>query len=286
MMLTNNIRDDVPYNGEKREWEKIEHLTDSQIAEKLYKDRPFLYYAWGIWVCAYGRSDLWEMILQINPFDCIYCDTDSVKLLHREKYAHLFDEYNRKQAERIKEVCKLRGLDEKLFYPVDTKGVAHPLGFYEYEHTYDKFKSLGSKKYCYELDGHFEFVVAGLRKTYLNKDGETVRTMTDMSQFNKHSVIPHGRTSHFLLLNQTPVTVKDYRGVEYTTNNKRGVAILETTYTFSVEETYNTFISTNKSDYQPEFENVVYDTRNKYTSYFRLNERDFLNGEKKLGDLL
>lgn len=253
MSIARRILEETYFNPITKEWCDSEELTDEVISLKLRRDKPFLPYALGIWVLAWARYDLWELITAIG-FDCVYCDTDSVKFLNVEKHVGKIDEYNARQAARIKAVCAERAIDEKLFYPVTTKGVIKPLGFFEKEPTYDAFLTLGAKKYCYTIQGKFGFTVAGLRKKYQNSCGEYEATMKNMSEMHDTAQIRNGRTVLFKVRNMPQVTVEDYNGVAYTTRQKQGVAMLNANYTFNIADDFRT---------------LIIDGRNKYTNDFR-----------------
>lgn len=252
MMITNNITDEVVYIN--KEW-GVERLTDESIKARLDEEKPFLSFAWGIWVTAGARAELWHFINRIG-FDCIYCDTDSTKILNADKYQYLYDDYRAIIDERINKVCEYYDLDKSLYYPVDNRGNPHPLGYFEDEGEYSKFLSIGSKKYCYEQGGKYHAVVAGLVKSYTDDTGAHP-TITDMSQFFVGSVIKNARSVHWHLTDQQPAVLTDNDGVEYTATNRGGIAIMKANYTFGVTSDY--------SDY-------ILDVRNRYTDYFRFSD--------------
>lgn len=83
--------------------------------------------------------------------DFVYCDTDSVKYLGSADWT----EYN---ARRIED-SKNNGA-----FATDRKGITHYMGVYEEEHTMDRFRTCGSKKYAYEIDGVLHVTIAGVDK--------------------------------------------------------------------------------------------------------------------------
>ena len=54
-----------------------ESITSEEIQKYNDSKNRFLYYAWGIWVTAYARRNLWTGILAVGK-DYIYSDTDSI----------------------------------------------------------------------------------------------------------------------------------------------------------------------------------------------------------------
>ena len=126
--------------------------------------------------------------------------------------------------------------------------------------------SLGSKKYCYDYYDNkknqivFKFVVAGLKKNYYIGDKKCI-TMKSFEDMQNKNAIPHGRTVHWHCIEQPEVELYDYLGNKYVNNQKQGIAMLSTVYTFNVTKDYLSFVA---------------DLRNKYTNYFRgFNDEDF-----------
>lgn len=126
----------------------------SKTPEELlaqYNRKAFLVYQWGVWVTAHARRELQEMI-DLAGDNFVYTDTDSVK------YVGDLDltEYN----DRIRKRSISNGAFAK-----DAAGKIHYMGIYEVEHDYDKFVTLGAKKYAYEIDGKTYVTCAGVNKT-------------------------------------------------------------------------------------------------------------------------
>ena len=260
---TNNIRAEYKYNPYRKEWENPQQLTDSQIISKLDKLRPFVSYSWGIWILAYARRNLWSILSKLVSvnygMDAVYCDTDSIKMLNAENHCNIIDEYNEGVEHKIASVCKTRNIDKSLFYPKDKKGNVHILGWFENDGNYKKFKSYGSKKYCYYDEcNEFHVTVAGLKKNYVDVDG-IHPTITTMNEFqlatNKHpkigdkGVIPNARTVHWHLNNQRPVILLDRDGKEYLSTAKKGLVMLNTNYTFGIDKDYDKLIHEVKDKY-------------------------------------
>lgn len=252
LTLSNDVRIDIVFDIFSHLWEIPKKLTDVQIIEKLNRTRPFLNFSIGAWVTAYGRRDVFEMLMKIN-LSAVYSDTDSIKLLHGDKYAPLFDEYNKQCEMRIDTVCRALNIEKSLFYPKNPQGIVQPLGYFENEGTYDKFKSLGAKKYCFVKNGEFNATVAGLRKKYL-LGGEKISTIKSMDEMRKENKIPHGRSVHWHIVNQPNVWLTDYLGNAYQNKQKQGLAMLSTFYTFNITRDYADFIV---------------DVRDKYRSHYR-----------------
>ena len=133
-------------------------LRDIIPEEELrkYNKNAFLVYQWGVWVTAWARWELQEMINQagdgVHTESCFcYCDTDSVKYTGDID----IDTYNKAQEEK----SIASGA-----YAVDSNGEIHYMGVYEIEHTYDRFRTWGAKRYAYEQDGELFVTTAGVVK--------------------------------------------------------------------------------------------------------------------------
>lgn len=261
MTITNSINPEIVLDNENLEWVQKE-LTRSDIAKKIEDERPFLNFAWGIWITAYARADLWTVIPQIGTaefrgMDCIYCDTDSVKIINSEKYTKVFKNYNSEVDKRVQAVCaRYSGLNPELFRPKNKDGIEYPLGYFCYEQTYDEFVSLGSKKYANRTNGEFDCTVAGLRKKYYDENGVEQQTINSFDMFNIGCKILNGRTVHWHdPTGEIPNILYDLNGVPFKPHTKSGICMLNTYYTFSITEDYR---------------GAILDARNQYRDYFRL----------------
>lgn len=132
-----------------------------ELKERVYNN--IFYYPWGAWCTSYCRMLLCNMISKIGS-DVIYYDTDSVKFIG-EKYLHLFYEDNEIIKQRTKDNLSYYHIEESRFFPKDINGNIHPLGVWELDGTYQKFKTLGAKRYCYQNEDNVHMVVSGLSKS-------------------------------------------------------------------------------------------------------------------------
>lgn len=134
------------------------HLDEKdplKLYEK-YRKKTVFPYSVGVWVAAWGRWELHQMmkIVKKQGGEFVYTDTDSVKFIGDVD----FSEYNREHEERSRK----NGGTAK-----DRKGVEHPLGVLELDGIYDRFKFLRAKCYAYEEKGKLHITIAGVNK----KDG-------------------------------------------------------------------------------------------------------------------
>lgn len=134
-------------------WEYVEDSfkrTEGDIAESIDKYnnnvRRFLFYPWGVWVTAYARANLFSGIIEMGK-DYVYSDTDSIKCLNAENHSEYFKAYNEQIEEKIAESAAKHKLPPEMFAPFTIKGKRKPIGVWEDEGVYEKFKTLGAKRY-------------------------------------------------------------------------------------------------------------------------------------------
>ena len=179
MCVTNPLRDTITYKN--NEWGTAV-LTDSEKNQTLLKynlsENRFLFYLWGVYVTAYARRNLWTAILALKN-DYIYSDTDSVKIINYEKHKDYFDMYNKNIEMKLKTVCNYHNIDFALCTPKTIKGKVKMLGVWDFEGVYEKFKTLGAKRYLVK------------EKNALTVDGVNYDYSLTVSGINKHKAIPY-----------------------------------------------------------------------------------------------
>ena len=116
------------------------------------QNSAFVAYQWGVWCTAWARYRLHELIWLVGDA-FVYCDTDSVKTIGN--FDNIVKEYN-----------KQRLADSKQSGAVATSknGARHYMGIYELDGIYDRFCTLGAKKYCYEDAQGLHITISGVKK--------------------------------------------------------------------------------------------------------------------------
>lgn len=247
MSVTNNIRDEVIFDDELKEW--IERpLSNEEIIKKLdsEKKKAFLSFSYGVWVTAYARNNLLRRVIDLDEF-VVYCDTDSCKLIQGYN-KEVFENYNKQVAKRIENVSKLLNININKFAPADINGKKHMLGVFESEsdgrlYTYDEFITQGAKKYAYKINDKIKITVAGIPK-------RGAKALKKLEDFKDDFVFKYSETGKNLVLyteNQDPVTVTDYLGLKYFITDKSGCCILPNTYKLSKSLDYANLISDDSS---------------------------------------
>ena len=198
---------------------------DDQL-EKYYKSRNnFLPYQWGVWVTAHARARLHRM-MDIIGRDLVYVDTDSVKILNVDRHRGEIDALN----------CKLR--EDAVrggAYADDRQGVRHYMGVWEYEGSYDEFRTLGAKKYVVSKDGHCISTIAGVGK----KAGQKHFDRHGIEAFRNGEVIKD--SGHLVAYyNDDPIHDIEVEGVKIRTASN--IALINDTYTIGITGDYRALL--------------------------------------------
>lgn len=250
MTVTDIVRDDIIYADD---W--LEEQPDLNEAIEQYNNNKnrFLFYPWGVWTTACARTAVWSAIFNLKD-DYIYCDTDSVKFMHPEKHMEYFEKYNRIITEQLIETCRHFGLPEEYVHPKNNKGKEKQLGVWDFDGLYDRFKTLGAKRYMllYANDarngdaaGKYSLTVSGLNKKItlpylIGKYGDNVFTA-----FSNNLYIPAGYTgknTHTYIDDVRTGKIKDYQGNVATYTEYSGVHLGASDYSLSIAQQYIDFL--------------------------------------------
>ena len=245
MCVTDFIKDDHVYS---ETWETEQVNAVEKLEEYNTSKSRFLYYPWGIWVTAYARRNLWSAILNVGE-DYIYSDTDSVKMLNYTKHIPYIESYNERVGLKLEKMMKYYKLDVAKLTPKTIKGVEKPLGVWDYEGKYTKFKTLGAKRYLVEEDNKLHLTLAGLSKkngcNYMldicgNDNSEVFKI------FNDELFIPASKTgkmTHTYLDEEQETVIEDYQGNIEHVITKSSIHLENCEFTLSVSEQYKKFLA-------------------------------------------
>ena len=165
MAVTSIIRDLYEYSN-CDDWLTTKADKASQLQQYNRSYNRFLFYAWGVWVTAHARHDLWEAIFEFGE-DYVYTDTDSIKGINFESHKDFFTLANFEIACNLKAMCDYWQIDYNLCEPKTIKDEKKLLGAWEEEKGYRVFKAIGAKRYMYEqMDGLLNFTISGVNKRY------------------------------------------------------------------------------------------------------------------------
>lgn len=196
-----------------------DNIEERLLLEK-YNHHAFLCYQWGCWVTAWSRYRLEEGII-IAGDGFVYCDTDSVKYTGEVNWS---DYNNQRIADSMKSGA----------YATDPRGITHYMGVYEQEKDYDRFITLGAKKYAFEIGGKLGITVAGVSKKI---GGNELANAGGLEAFKPGFIFAEAggleaRYNDFPEINKLDVDGKILR----ITSN---VALLPSTYQLGITDEYN-----------------------------------------------
>ena len=112
------------------------------IAKYNKSSSRFLFYPWGVAICAYARRNLFTGILEFKE-DYIYADTDSIKVQNIENHMDYIKRYNDDCIKKLYMAMDYHELPYDLIEPKTIKGESKPLGVWDFDGHYKRFKTLG-----------------------------------------------------------------------------------------------------------------------------------------------
>ena len=220
MAVTDIVRDDLEYHQEMyaEEWQVGSETPVSQLNRYNKNPSRFLYYPWGVWVTAHARHNLFKGIKAFGS-DYVYSDTDSIKAINMDRHQDFIKNYNLHVREQLEKAADFHGLPMSDFEPETIKGEKKLIGVWDYEGTYDKFKTLGAKRYLVQKGDKIEFTVAGVNKKAIKEYMlETYGLDGVFDAFTRSLDIPAGRTgklTHTYIDREWQGEVVDYLGQKF-----------------------------------------------------------------------
>lgn len=241
MMVQKLIEFVISFDLEREKVWKADKPDDNAINEQLemLREKPYknyLSYSQGIFITAKVRKIICTMISKMDNA-VLYSDTDAIKFIGKQ-YIKLFEEYNKCNLERIKEVAKKRKIPLEYFMPVDVNGHVHILGNFEPDKgtPYKEFKTLGAKRYAYrDSKGEMHLTVSGVNKT------EGVKALKDVDDFSNGKIFDYDYAKKGMLsylYEQKPVIWQKGQPDEYYSTQKYGVHMQAARYNLSLSDTY------------------------------------------------
>lgn len=161
MTVTDIVREEIKY--EDGQFSSTKPDVDEAIKHYNEGKRRFLFYPWGVWVTAYARANLFSGILACGD-DYVYSDTDSIKVVNYQNHMDYINAYNAQITKKLEAAARFHRIDPQEFAPLNKKGKAKPIGVWDFEGVYDKFKTIGAKRYLVQKNGQFSLTVAGVNK--------------------------------------------------------------------------------------------------------------------------
>ena len=172
MCVTDIVRMLIEYDNrggwvdaEKMSEKEYMEFISNQVEKENSKKSRFLFYLWGVFCTAYARKNLWDAIFECKS-DYIYSDTDSVKITNAKDHKDYFVRYNCEITKKLADALDYHKLPQSLLHPKNIKGEEKPLGIWDFDGHYTRFKAIRAKSYMYlsSKDGQYHMTVAGLNK--------------------------------------------------------------------------------------------------------------------------
>lgn len=249
MAVTDIARPDIIYN---EEWDKNFCNINETIQKENAKHSRFLFYPWGVWVTAYARRNLFTGIKEFGS-DLVYCDTDSLKVLNIEKHNNYISSYNAQIEEKLRKAMKYHEIDFSRCKPKTIKGEEKLIGIWDYDGFYNRFKTLGAKRYMVEKNEKLDLTISGVNKKiaipYL-----TSRYSNDVifKMFDDEMIFPAeatGKNTHTYIDEEQSGEVVDYLGNKNTYHELSSVHMEATEYSLSMSNVYLDYILGFKEDF-------------------------------------
>lgn len=190
----------------------------------------------GVWVTAYARRNLIELLVLKLDKHIVYCDTDSAKLVQGYD-KKIIDDYNIKVKEKLLKISQKLDIDFSKYEPKDKNGKKHLIGIFEkegskdFDFTYKEFITQGAKKYAYKtFDDKIKITVSGVPK----KGAKALKG--DLNNFKDDLIFEYEDTGKNLLIYndlQSNNIIVDYQGNSEERFDLTGACIVPTTYVLS-----------------------------------------------------
>lgn len=241
MTVTDIIRDDVYYSD--GEWQT--ESPDLASAIKRYNNSMsrFMFYPWGVWVTAYARVNLWTGIISAGN-DYVYSDTDSLKMVNGSEHSEYIEQYNEMITDKIQDAMEYHHIDFERTKPKTIEGKEKPIGVWDYEGHYSRFKTLGAKRYMLEENGKIRITVAGLGKK-VALDYILSQDIDAFDFFSNNMYIPKGyagKMIHTYIDMPSHGIVKDYLGNYGEFNELSSLYMEPADYSLSIGREYAKFL--------------------------------------------
>lgn len=250
MCVTNPLRERYTFT---KSWQHENIDYESGLRKYNEDSKRFLFYPWGVWVTAYARRNLFSGIANFGH-DYVYSDTDSVKGMHPENHMDYIEWYNKIILDKLKVACDYHNIDSNRCAPLTVRGESKPLGVWDYEGTYKRFKTLGAKRYLVEYpDGRMSLTVSGLNKnvamSYLLRQFKTNDGVFDAFKDGLYIAPQYtGKNTHTYIDSLCEGEIEDYLGKKFHYKEQSIVHLEEADYSLSMASEYIKYIMGVRND--------------------------------------
>lgn len=235
------------FDDSKTEEELIDNYN-----KRLYLGTEVLPYQWGIYISALARKKLW---LGINACgeNFIYSDTDSIYFLPSKEIYDFIEDYNKTIEIKFMMLCYHYDLPDDCWKPKTIEGVEKPLGFWDFDGQYKKFKTLGAKRYIkQDMNDNIKITVAGLGKSQ-GRDYLVNNFENPFEAFSEGLTIPKGFTgkmTHTILHTKQEGQVTDYLGNTINYISRGGTHLEPCSFEMNMEKSYIRYLEDIVNDYE------------------------------------
>ena len=242
MIVTDIVRDDILYDID---WNTSKGDLNGLINKYNTSKRRVLFYPWGVWCTAYARRNLFSGILEFKD-DYIYSDTDSIKVLNKERHMNYIERYNREIKEKLESCLSYYNIELERIRPKNKDNIEKPLGIWDYEGTYSRFKTLGAKRYLTEKNNDIELTVSGINKSIaIPKLKEKFSNTEIFNKFNDKFTFTAdmcGKNTHTYVDNEICGNVTDYLGNKAVYHELSFIHLEKAEYNLSLTDEYKKLI--------------------------------------------
>lgn len=252
MCCTDIVRPENEYVADT--WQEKDPDLNEMISKYNKSGSRFMFYPWGVAITSYARRNLFTGILEFKDDYC-YSDTDSLKVINADKHKDYIEQYNKWIIERLQKAMLYHGIDPEEIAPKTIKGESKPLGVWDFDGHYTRFKTLGAKRYMVEYDdGSINITVSGLNKKvavpYIctgwsyDLDGKENKSPFDMFSNNMYIPPEHtGKKTHTYIDEERAGYVTDYLGNTARYCEQSAIHLSDQDYSLSISREYADYLS-------------------------------------------
>ena len=186
-----------------------------------------------------------------------------LKIFNIDKHKEFFEEYNKDIINKLSACLNFYSLPLEKIHPKNSKGEEKYLGVWDYEGSYDMFKTLGAKRYMMSQGDELKITIAGVNKKtgveYLKYKYKTMYNI--FMHFDNDLVFPatyndnreekqgSGKNTLTYLDNEQEGYVTDYLGNTAKYHEYSSIHLESTSYSLSMADIYLSYLKGVKGDY-------------------------------------
>lgn len=251
MMVMLIVRPEICFNCN---WYTQNPNMDEALSRYNDGRNRFNWFPWGVWITAYARRNLFTGIYECGVDDYIYSDTDSIKILNASDHDDYIASYNRQITEKLESCLDHYKIDKNRICPKTIKGKSKPLGVWDFDGHYTRFKTLGAKRYMVEHDDKWieeqkecgedynpiATTIAGVSKKSGKKYFSQFKNPFEHFEENVEiSADQTGKLTHTYCDYEITTEVTDYLGNTETINIKSGIYLEPAPFSMKISPAYS-----------------------------------------------